>query len=129
MISLVAFLPLIGTTPLDAFADLATYGADLIIMTYLMSVVGAFVWSVRNRKLNPLRLMILVAGAAVLVYILYDTVVTLVAPFNYCMYAAAFTLAVGVVLIVGNRRLRRGLAGSPLFTVFHESPSPDELPD
>ncbi|MGH9132219.1 MAG: APC family permease [Acidimicrobiales bacterium] len=123
VISLVAFLPLVGSTPLGAFSDLATYGADLIIMAYLLSVVGAFVWSVRNRKLNPARLLILLVGAAVLAYILYDTIVTLVAPFDYCMYGAVFTLAVGVLAIVGNGRLRRRLADSPLFTVFHELPA------
>jgi amino acid transporter len=119
--TLIGFFPLLDAKPLDAYFDLATYGADLIIMAYLISVVGALVWSVRNHRLNPARLGLLLVGAAVLAYVLESTVASLEQPFDIDLYAAAATLAAGIALIAVNARLRHRLAGSPLFTVHHEA--------
>jgi amino acid transporter len=106
-------------TPLDAFADLATYGADLIIVAYLATIVAAGVWTVRHRRDRPrrvilLRIGVLAVGLAAIVYVIKATVWPLPteeAPRLYLL-AAAVTIALGAVIAAGFRlaapgRLRR----------------------
>jgi len=115
LVSVAAFLPLTAGTPLDAFFYLSTYGADLIIAVYLLTVIAAFVRSLRQRR--PRQLAILLVGVLVMGYVLKSTVYPIPAfPFNYCMYAAGGTLAVGVALLLWPR-LRRALHRAPLFAV------------
>ncbi len=115
LVSLAAFLPLSAGTPLDAFFYLSTYGADLIIVVYLLTVIAAFVRSLRQRR--PRQLTILLVGVIVMGYVLKSTVYPIPAfPFNYCMYTAAATLAVGAALLLWPR-LRRALRGAPLFAI------------
>lgn len=98
-VSLVAVLALARVTPLDAFFDLATYGADLIIIAYLLTSIAAFVWSIQHRR-SPLRLLLLATGVAVIGHVLKGTVYPLPAfPFNWCIYGAAATITLGCVLI------------------------------
>ena len=114
IVSLAATIPFMinGTSPLDAFFYLATYGADLIILTYLLTAIAALVWSVRRHRLNPLRLGGIVAAIVVMGYIIKGTVYPIPeAPFNLCMYAAGFTVLLGMVLL-GIPSLRRGLRAS-----------------
>ncbi len=124
LVSLVAFLPLSGGTPLDAIFDLATYGADLIIVVYLLTIVAASVWSLRQRR-SPARLATLLTGIIVVGYVLKSTVYPLPAyPFNVCMDGAGLTLAAGVVVLLARPRLRQGLRRSPLFAVeLQEDPA------
>ncbi len=113
--SVAAFLPLTAGTPLDAFFYLSTYGADLIIVVYLLTVIAAFVHSMRRR--HPLRLATLLAGILVMGYVLKSTVYPIPAyPFNLCMDAAGVTLAVGAALLLWPR-LRHALRTAPLFAV------------
>jgi amino acid transporter len=118
VLSIVPVLALYGRPALLAFQDLATYGADLIILTYLMTLLGVLVWSIRHHRLTAVRAVILTAGLVLLGYVFDKTIYPLPeAPFSYYLYAAAATLAVGIAVIVGSRRLRRQLAASPLFTM------------
>lgn len=121
LLSLAAFLPFAGVTPLDAFFDLSTYGADLIIVVYLLTVIAAFVLSVRERR-GPVRLATLLVGVVVMGYVLKGTVYPIPeSPFNYCMYAAGLTLVAGAIVLLAAPRLRQALRGSPLFTVEERS--------
>jgi len=116
LVSLAAFLPLSAGTPLDAFFYLSTYGADLIIVVYLLTVIAAFTHTLRRRH-RPLQAAILLVGVLVMGYVLKSTVYPIPAfPFNYCMYAAGVTLAVGAALLLWPS-LRHALRTAPLFAV------------
>jgi len=116
-LSLIAFLPFTVVTPLDAYVDLATYGADLIIVVYLLTVIAAFVWSPRRRR-NPVQLLTLLAGVVVVGYVLKGTVYPIPPhPFDYCIDAAGITLVAGAGLLALSPALRRSLRAAPLFAV------------
>lgn len=122
VLTLVPALALYFRPALLAFQDLATYGADLIIVAYLMTMVAALVWLGRQRRITPM-LIVLVAGLVTIGYVLYKTVHPLpAAPFSYYLLAAAVTIAAGVLVIVAVPGLRRRLAGSPLFAVAPGGP-------
>jgi amino acid transporter len=117
VVSIVAVVPFMlnGTVPIDAFFYLATYGADLIIIAYLLTSIAALVWSIRQRRASPVRVVGLLAAIAVMAYIIKGTVYPIPeAPFDLCIYAAAITIAVGLVLLLVPR-LRVNLSRSPLF--------------
>lgn len=117
VVSIVAVVPFMlnGTSPIDAFFYLATYGADLIIIAYLLTSIAALVWSIRRGRAGPVRVIGLVAAIAVMAYIIKGTVYPIPeAPFDLCIYAAAITIAIGVVLLLVPR-LRANLSRSPLF--------------
>ncbi len=117
VVSIVALVPFMlnGTVPIDAFFYLATYGADLIIITYLLTAIAALAWSIRSGQASVARVVGLVAATAVMAYIIKGTVYPIpAAPFDLCMYAAAITIAIGIALLVVPR-LRANLSRSPLF--------------
>ncbi|MGH7758801.1 MAG: APC family permease [Candidatus Dormibacteria bacterium] len=117
VLSLVAFLPLIGGDPLSAFFDLATYGADLIIVAYLLTVIAALAWSIRSGRRHPLHLVVLVAGALILGYILKSTILPIPAfPFNLLILLTAVTVLVAVLMVALLPSLRRRLARAALVT-------------
>jgi len=117
-VSIVATIPFMlnGTSPIDAFFYLATYGADLIIVAYLLTSIAALVWSIRRGTRNPGRVVGLVAAIVVMGYIIKGTVIPIPeSPFDLCMYAAGITIVVGLVCLM-LPRLRATLARSTLFT-------------
>ena len=117
-VSIVATVPFMlnGTSPINAFFYLATYGADLIIVAYLMTSIAALVWSIRRGQRSPGRIVGLVAAIVVMGYIIKGTVIPIPAsPFDLCMYAAGITIVVGVACLL-LPRLRGTLSRSPLFT-------------
>jgi amino acid transporter len=117
VVSIVAVVPFMlnGTVPIDAFFYLATYGADLIIITYLLTAIAALAWSIQRGQASLVRVVGLVAAIAVMAYIIKGTVYPIpAAPFDLCIYAAAITIAIGIVLLVVPR-LRANLSRSPLF--------------
>ena len=117
VVSLVAVVPFMlnGTTPIDAFFYLATYGADLIIIAYLLTAIAALAWSIRRGQAGVVRVAGLLAAMVVMAYIIKGTVYPIpAAPFDLCIYAAAITIAIGVVLLL-IPRLRANLSGSTLF--------------
>jgi len=118
VVSIVATIPFMlnGTSPIDAFFYLATYGADLIIVAYLLTSIAALVWSIRWNQRNPGRIVALVLAIVVMGYIIKGTVIPIPeSPFDLCMYAAAATIVIGLACLL-LPRLRRNLTRSPLFT-------------
>jgi len=123
VLSIAAVLPLIGGEPLAAFFDLATYGADCIIVVYLLTVVAALVWSVRTGRRHPVHLLVLSLGAVILAAILRSTVLPVpVFPFDLLLLLTAVTVAVAGILLVVAPGLRRRLAQAPLLTVGVSDP-------
>jgi len=97
-----------------AVAISLAYGADLIIVAYILVVIAAIIFTVR-RRMSPVKTVILVIGLAVLGYVAKDTFAPLpAAPFNWDALAAGITLAAGIVLPLAYPPLRRGIANSPL---------------
>lgn len=71
------------------------YGAYLILAAYLMTVIAALAWTWRTRR-QPLPLVILTAGVAVLGYVLYRTFRPFpAAPFGWVVLAAAASATAG----------------------------------
>ena len=104
-----------GTTPIGAFFYLATYGADLIIIAYLVTAVAALAWSIRRGKATVVRVAGLLAAIVVMAYIIKGTVYPIpAAPFDLCISAAGITIAIGIALLL-IPRLRANLSRSTLF--------------
>jgi L-asparagine transporter-like permease len=119
VVSILAVVPFMlnATTPIDAFFYLATFGADLIIVAYLLTSIAALVWSIRRGRTGAARIVGLLAAIAVMAYIIKGTVYPIPqAPFNLCMYAAGITIAAGLLLLIVPR-LRASLSRSPLFAI------------
>ena len=118
IVSIVATIPFMlnGTSPIDAFFYLATYGADLIIVAYLLTSIAALVWSVRRGTASVGRVAGLIAAIAVMAYIIKGTVYPIPElPFDLCMYAAGITILGGLACLA-LPRLRSSLSSSPLLT-------------
>jgi amino acid transporter len=119
VVSILAVVPFMlnATTPIDAFFYLATFGADLIIVAYLLTSIAALVWSIRRGRTGAVRIVGLLAAIAVMAYIIKGTVYPIPqAPFNLCIYAAGITIAAGLLLLMVPR-LRASLSRSPLFAI------------
>lgn len=110
--------------PLEVFADLATYGADVIVLAYLLTVLAAIVFTARRRPLRPIRLLLLVIGAVLMGYVIKTTVYPLpvdTAPRLY-LYAAAATLLAGMTIVLTVRRVAAGrLTAAPMLTTRTEA--------
>jgi amino acid transporter len=105
-------------TAIRALTIILEFGAYLIIVTYLLTVVAAIVWVWRHgRKMLPLS--VLTVGAAVLGYVLYDTFVPFpAAPYNLVVLAAGASAMIGVAVAV-IPRVHRHLAHSDLIHATH----------
>jgi amino acid transporter len=76
------------------------YGAYLILVAYLMTVIAALAWTWRTGR-RPLPLAILTAGAIVLGYVLYRTFTPFPAsPFGWAVLAAAASAAAGAAILL-----------------------------
>jgi amino acid transporter len=94
-----------------------TYGADLIIVAYILVVAAAVIFTIR-RHISPVKTTILLIGLAVLGYVVNDTFIPIpAAPFSWIALAAGITLAAGIVLPFAYPPLRRGIDNSPLLKV------------
>lgn len=83
-----------------ALTIIVTYGAYLILIAYLLTVIAAAVWVWRNGR-RPIPLLALSVGVIVLGYVLYDTFNPFPAPpFDGDVWAALGTVALGVALAV-----------------------------
>lgn len=87
--------------PLQVFADLATYGADVIVVAYLLTVLAAIAFTARRRPLRPIRLLLLVIGAVLMGYVIKTTVYPLPVQMPPRLYleAAAATLLAGLAVV------------------------------
>ncbi len=117
VVSLLGALAMFKASAIDAFFYLSTYGADLILVVYLLTLVAALVWSVRRASRNPVRYLALAAGVVVLAYVIKNTAYPVPPfPFNWCIYAAAITIGIALLLIAVSARMRSRMATSRLFT-------------
>ena len=106
-----------GADPLTAVYDLSTYTADTFILVYLLTVLAALVWSVRNRS-HWREPVILAIGVLVMAYVLKDTMYPWpAAPYSYALEAALATVALAIALLTAFPGLRRKLAATRLFQV------------
>ncbi|MGH3192856.1 MAG: APC family permease [Streptosporangiaceae bacterium] len=113
-------------SPLEAFTDLATYGADLIIVAYLATIIAALAWTVRRRndhrsRIVLARLVLLAVGAVAIGYVIKVTVYPLpsqTAPRLY-LYAAAATIAAGVIIATVLRLAAPGRLRSAALLAVH----------
>jgi amino acid transporter len=91
-----------------------TYGADLIIVAYILVVAAAIIFTIR-RRMSPVKTVILLIGLAVLGYVAKDTFIPIpAAPFSWDALAAGVTLVAGIALPFAYPPLRRGIQNSPL---------------
>jgi amino acid transporter len=92
------------------------YGAYLILVAYLLTIIAALAWTWRTRR-RPLPLVALAAGAAILGYVLYRTFAPFpAAPFGWVVLAAAVSAAAGAAVLAIPGLLAR-LRQSPLLAV------------
>jgi len=97
-----------------AIALSLSYGADLIIVAYILVMIAAIIFTIR-RRMAPVKTIILVIGLAVLGYVVKATFAPFPAPpYSWDALAAAITLAAGIVLPFAYPPLRHGIANSPL---------------
>ncbi len=100
-------------SPVRALTIIVEFGAYLIIVAYLLTVLAAIAWLWRRDR-RPVPLAVLTVGMAVLGYVLYDTFIPFpAAPFNWIIAAAAGSIAVGIAIAV-LPAMRQRLAGSAL---------------
>jgi len=90
------------------------YGADLIIVAYILVIIAAIIYTIRRRS-PRLSTMILIAGLAILGYVVKVTFLPLPPPpFQGAALAAITTLVVGALLPTVYPTVRRGIQNSPL---------------
>ncbi|MGH9073358.1 MAG: APC family permease [Acidimicrobiales bacterium] len=122
VLTLGSFLPLAGGKPLTAFTVLATYGADLIVVAYLLTCAAAVAFSLRRAGLGRRRrlagIAIPLAGVGVLAWVLESSIWPLPAPpFDLLLYLTGAALAAGIAMVALRPGFRRRLAASPVFRV------------
>lgn len=100
-------------TAIRALTIIVEFGAYLIIVAYLLTVIAAVVWVWRHER-RPFPLVVLSIGVGVLGYVLFDTFVPFpAAPFNWVMLAVGISVAAGIGLAV-LPGVRKCIADSPL---------------
>jgi amino acid transporter len=109
-------------TAIRALTVIVEFGAYLIIVAYLLTVLAAIAWVWRHGR-RTVPTAVLSVGAGVLVYVLYDTFDPFPsAPFDWVVLAAGLATATGAVLAVVPR-FRARLAGSALLGAARRTPS------
>jgi amino acid transporter len=114
----VSFLMLLGflweKVANTAVADILTYGADLIIVAYILAVIAALVFTIRSHAAIYQR-MILLVGLVILGYVVKETFLPLPAgAYRWDAVAAAATLLLGIALPRVFPQLRSGITESKL---------------
>ncbi|HUZ68259.1 MAG TPA: amino acid permease, partial [Candidatus Saccharimonadales bacterium] len=100
-------------TAIRALVLIVEFGAYLIIVAYLLTVIAAVAWVWRHGR-RAIPLVVLSVGVVVLGYVLYDTFYPFpAAPFDWVVSVAAASAVLGVV-IARIPRVRRRLLGSEL---------------
>lgn len=108
-------------SPIRALTIILEFGAYLIIVAYLLTVVAAIVW-VWNHGRRAIPLAVLGIGAGILGYVLYDTFHPFPpAPFNWVVLAAGVATASGLGLAL-LPPVRHRLADSTLLRATRRQP-------
>lgn len=88
------------TRAIRALTIIVTYGAYLILVAYLLTVIAAAMWVWRHGR-RPMQLLPLGVGVLVLCYVLYDTFNPFPsAPFSWVVWAALASALLGGALAV-----------------------------
>jgi amino acid transporter len=108
-------------TAIRALTIILEFGAYLIIVAYLLTVIAAIAWVWRHgRRVVPLT--VLGVGAGVLGYVLYDTFNPFPsAPFDWVVLAAGLSTALGLAIALVPR-VRRRLPDSALLRATRRQP-------
>lgn len=102
------------STAIRALVLIVEFGAYLIIVAYLLTVIAAVVWVWRHGR-RTVPLVVLSIGVVVLGYVLYDTFYPFpAAPFDWVVSVAAASAVLGVVIARVPRVHRRLLASDLL---------------
>ncbi len=102
-------------TPIEALIVIVQYGAYLIIVAYLMTVIAALKF-VNSKHFSLIKSAILIAGILILGFVLYDTFHPFpAAPYSWDVWAAILSIVVGIVLVL-KKSVRTKLKGSVLLT-------------
>jgi amino acid transporter len=110
---------------LRALVLIVTYGAYLIIVVYLLTVIAAAVWVWRHGR-RPVPLLALSVGVIVLVYVLYDTFRPFpAAPFDVDVWVALGSVVLGIALTL-IPVVHRRIAGSQLLSAASAAPVTSE---
>jgi hypothetical protein len=97
-----------------AVAISLAYGSYLIIVAYILVVVAAIVFTIRQH-MSSVKTVILLTGLGVLAYIVKETFAPVpAAPYNWDALAAGITLLVGIVLPIACPPVRHGIKNSVL---------------
>ena len=109
-------------TAVRALILIVEFGAYLIIVAYLLTVIAAIAWVWRHdRRFVPIG--VLSVGVAVLGYVLYDTFNPFPrAPFNWVVLAAGASAVLGVMMAL-LPRIRIRLLTSPLLVATRRETS------
>ncbi|MDA8276661.1 MAG: APC family permease [Actinomycetota bacterium] len=102
-----------------AAALIIQFGAYLILIAYLMTLIGALVYVAKNRdQKSPI--VILGVGVVITLYIIYKTFVPFpTAPFSYIVYIAAAFVALGVA-VYSIPVIKESLANSQILRITRE---------
>jgi amino acid transporter len=121
--SLVALLAFsFEASAIRALTIILEFGAYLIIVAYLLTVIAAIAWVWRHGR-RAVPLTVLGIGAGVLGYVLYDTFHPFPpAPFNWVVLAAGIATALGAGLAL-LPRVRGRLADSTLLRATRRPPA------
>lgn len=122
VVSVAALVAFAGeSTAIRALTIILEYGAYLIIVAYLLTVIAAIAWVWRTSR-RPLPLVVLAVGVAALGLVLYDTFVPFpAAPFNEVVIAAGASIIVGIAVTL-IPAVRRRLAQSELLRAVRHRP-------
>ena len=125
-VSLIALLAFsIESQAVRALTFIVEYGAYLVLVVYLLTVIAALVLTWRQGR-RPLPLAILTVGVIVLAYVLRDTFTPLPSgPFGFVALAALASVVAGVT-IAAAPPVRRRLRSSALLRATSLSDSPGD---
>lgn len=108
-------------TAVRALTLILEFGAYLIIVAYLLTVIAAIAWVWRTGR-RPVPMAVLGVGVLVLGYVLYDTFNPFPpAPFNWVVLAAGASVLVGLGFALVPR-VRARLAHSPVLRATRREP-------
>lgn len=90
---------------IEVFGYFSTIGSLALIICYLFTCIGAFVYFRKNESRNILNTFIPLVSIFALAYVLYSNIYPVpVFPTNLCIYIVLFWIAVGFMLSCWFRR-------------------------
>jgi amino acid transporter len=114
VISAVATLCFMGSTPIEVFTDLSHTGSVAILVTYLMTIVAAMV-----RFRSPVTMSILAVGVPAIAYVLYRQLWPVAAyPAKFFIWAGVAWVLLVVIWVLVSPPLRARLATAETLELY-----------